>query len=274
MSEPLFHPNTAKALAQLRVRLPQSLLLSGPRGVGVTTAALWLGEEHINDVLYPTDAKGERTEGGTLSAETVRKLYGQTRTQTSTRRIIVIDSADRMSSAAAAAFLKLLEEPSPNTYFILTSHQPQRLLPTIRSRVQHVKIQPLQQDQTDSLIASLGVDNPTKKAQLAFIAPGLPAELSRLAGDETYFQARAGVMSDARDLLQADPYQKLLIVHKYRQDRTSCLRLIDAALAILRRSLSAKPQSGIVDQIEQLLKIQERIAANGNTALQLAMFVV
>jgi len=274
MNKPLFHPNTAKTLAQLRVRLPQSLLLSGPRGVGITTAALWLGEGHISDVLYPTDTKGERAESGTLSVETIRKLYGQTRTQTSTRRIIIIDSADRMSPGAAAAFLKLLEEPSPNTYFILTSHQPQRLLPTIRSRVQHVKIQPLQQDQMDLLIVSLDIDNPTKKAQLAFIAPGLPAELSRLASDEAYFQARAGVMGDARDLLQADPYQKLLIVHKYRQDRTGCLRLIDAALAILRRSLSAKPQSGIVDQIEQLLRIQERIAANGNAALQLATFVV
>ena len=274
MNEPIFHPATAKVLANLTRNLPQSLLLSGPRGVGLTTAAHWLIGAHVIDQLIPHDSKGQPTDNGTIGVEMIRRLYEQTRSQTSTKRSIIIKNADRMSSGASAAFLKLLEEPTPQTHFILTSHQPQLLLPTIRSRVQHTAIQPLSSTQTDQFIASLGVTDPTKKAQLTFIASGLPAELSRLVSDDTYFQTNAMTMSDARDFLQADPYKKLLIVQRYRQDRSHAVQLVDAALSILHRSLSTKPQHGIVQQIERLLEVRERLAANGNAMLQLTHFVI
>ena len=50
------------------------------------------------------------------------------------RRAIIIDSADDMERPAANALLKSLEEPPTGTVFLLVSHAPGRLLPTIRSR--------------------------------------------------------------------------------------------------------------------------------------------
>lgn len=50
------------------------------------------------------------------------------------RRVVIVDSADEMNTAAANALLKLLEEPPANAVLLLISHQPSRLLPTIRSR--------------------------------------------------------------------------------------------------------------------------------------------
>jgi DNA polymerase III subunit delta' len=47
------------------------------------------------------------------------------------RRVIIIDSVDDMERGAANALLKSLEEPPKNTIFLLVSHQPGRLLPTI-----------------------------------------------------------------------------------------------------------------------------------------------
>lgn len=49
-------------------------------------------------------------------------------------RIILVHPAEAMNVHAANALLKTLEEPPPGTLFILVSHQPQRLLPTVRSR--------------------------------------------------------------------------------------------------------------------------------------------
>ncbi|WP_116473120.1 DNA polymerase III subunit delta' [Zobellella maritima] len=51
-------------------------------------------------------------------------------------KAVLIEHADNMTEAAANALLKTLEEPAGKTYLILTSHQPERLLPTIRSRCQ------------------------------------------------------------------------------------------------------------------------------------------
>ena len=51
-------------------------------------------------------------------------------------RLLVIEPAERMTRAASNALLKSLEEPPPNTVLFLISHQPGRLLATIRSRCQ------------------------------------------------------------------------------------------------------------------------------------------
>lgn len=53
-------------------------------------------------------------------------------------RIILVHPAEAMNVHAANALLKTLEEPPPGTLFILVSHQPQRLLPTVRSRCQKI----------------------------------------------------------------------------------------------------------------------------------------
>lgn len=49
-------------------------------------------------------------------------------------RVIVVDPVDALNTAAANSILKLLEEPPLNTYFILVSSHPRKLIPTLRSR--------------------------------------------------------------------------------------------------------------------------------------------
>ncbi len=61
----------------------------------------------------------------------------------SDRRAIIIDAADDMERSGANALLKSLEEPSQGTFFFLISHASDRLLPTIRSRCQMLRFEPL-----------------------------------------------------------------------------------------------------------------------------------
>lgn len=58
-------------------------------------------------------------------------------------RVAIIDAADEMNTSAANALLKLLEEPPADTLLLLVSHQPARLLPTIRSRCRTLRLAPL-----------------------------------------------------------------------------------------------------------------------------------
>ena len=56
------------------------------------------------------------------------------------RRIVIVDCAEDMNPSAANALLKILEEPPENAFLFLISHQPSRLLPTIRSRCRELRL--------------------------------------------------------------------------------------------------------------------------------------
>lgn len=55
------------------------------------------------------------------------------------KKIGIIDGSDQLSTGAANAFLKTLEEPPKSTTLILIAHDPQRILPTIKSRCQIIE---------------------------------------------------------------------------------------------------------------------------------------
>lgn len=61
-------------------------------------------------------------------------------------KIVIVDEAHRMSNGAQNAFLKTLEEPPPNSVIILITSNPDSLLPTIRSRCQLIKFNPLPEE--------------------------------------------------------------------------------------------------------------------------------
>lgn len=74
----------------------------------------------------------------TISIESMREFLGRLRQSPtlSARKVAIIDGAQDLSTAAANAFLKQLEEPTASTTMILVCHDQRRLLPTIQSRCQ------------------------------------------------------------------------------------------------------------------------------------------
>ena len=106
------------------------------------------------------------------------------------------------------------------------------------------------------------------------MADGLPAELIRLVHDDVYFESRASIVRDARDILQGTTYKKLLVAHNYKDNREDALILLVDACSILRRTISAKPHESLIAQIEAFLFAHQQIQANGNIRLCLARLVV
>lgn len=80
-----------------------------------------------------------------ISIDQIRQLQAAltTRPGLSNKRAIIIDAADDLERSGANALLKSLEEPPVGTYFLLVSHASDRLLPTIRSRCQLLRFEPL-----------------------------------------------------------------------------------------------------------------------------------
>ncbi len=189
-------------------RLPQSLLVHGPEGVGKRSLALWVARalqceapeagdvpceacrncrmaarlEHPDIHLHFPMPRPKRAASraklreaieaqrherlarlredlhARLDPDAVTGLYvaavenirdqASRRPSMARRSVFVIEDAERMvpqsaSPEAANAFLKLLEEPPPFAYIVLTSGRPDALLPTIRSRTVPLRVAPL-----------------------------------------------------------------------------------------------------------------------------------
>jgi DNA polymerase-3 subunit delta' len=90
-------------------------------------------------------------------------------------RAVIVDSADDLEASAANALLKMLEEPPANCIFLLVSHTPGRLLPTIRSRCRKLDFAPLDNDAMTSVLAEqLPSANSVERERLIASAEGSP----------------------------------------------------------------------------------------------------
>lgn len=92
-------------------------------------------------------------------------------------RVIIVDAVDDLESDGANALLKTLEEPPARTLFLLVSHSPGRLLPTIRSRCRILRFQPIDRDVMVSWLHDLRpmLDMPEVRAIVA-ASGGVPGK--------------------------------------------------------------------------------------------------
>lgn len=119
------------------------------------------------------------------------------------RRVVMIRPADAMNAPTANALLKLLEEPTPSTYFILITSAPMRLLPTIRSRCQRVTFHKPEQRLA---LEWLRANNTEEADGMLALAGGMPLAAADLA-DEEMLDYRRRFIADLGGRVTANPLQ-------------------------------------------------------------------
>lgn len=189
-------------------RLHHAWLISGPQGIGkalfarkaalrvlaqgagaVARPGLDVPDDHPAAKLmaagsHPDFMALERLpkDNGTELARsiTVAQVRGLSRLFSTTSslspwRAVLIDSVDDLEPAGANALLKSLEEPPPHSLFLLVSHAPERLLPTIRSRCRLLRLNRLGRSDMEKALATAIPDaTPREIAALAEAADGAP----------------------------------------------------------------------------------------------------
>ena len=105
---------------------------------------------------------------------TLQPLFA-TKPSMSPRRVVVIDAIDDLERGGANALLKNLEEPPAGTIFLLISHAPGRLLPTIRSRCRLLRFEALSDGEVATAIRTLQPDaDESEVAALVRASDGAP----------------------------------------------------------------------------------------------------
>jgi DNA polymerase-3 subunit delta' len=181
-------PNHGEAWRQWRdalggERMHHGWLLAGKAGLGkrdfaMAAARALVAEEGVPqpagdhpDIITltygPKDDKAERAAADgkpfdlarSIRIKQIRAMQKRlvTRPTLGSRRAIIIDPADDMEKAAANALLKSLEEPPAGTFFLLVTHRPARLLPTIRSRCRTLRFPVLTDSQLGTMLHEAGL---------------------------------------------------------------------------------------------------------------------
>ncbi len=274
MTELVVEPSVEAVLNGYVESKPQALLITGLEGVGLATIAKWLADKWGETVDVVTPMAKTKTAVPTVSVERIRSLYDTTRTKSTKELVAIIDDADFMSEAAQNALLKLLEEPGGSLHFIVTSHAPEALLPTILSRMQRLHIAPVDTIHSSRFIKQLGIRDEATLRQLLYVADGRPALLHRLARNPAALNDAARRVRLARDYIAGNSYERLVIAQNLGNNRSEALQLVSAIIHMLRTSLEAQPDDSTIQRIERLLDVQESLLRNGNVRLQIATTVV
>ncbi|XHC11929.1 DNA polymerase III subunit delta' [Labrenzia sp. ac12] len=220
------HTKTEQALleAYRSERLHHAWILGGPKGIGKATLAFRFarfvianpdrfgqqvaaardlavardhpvsrqlkagGHPNILHLRRPWDEKSKRFKAD-LPVDEVRRTVSFFGTTASAKawRICIVDAADDMNISSANALLKILEEPPQRCLFLVLSHAPGRLLPTIRSRCRRLDLDPLSEQEVGQGLQDLSggsVASADDLRELAQTADGsLRSAITLLSGD-------------------------------------------------------------------------------------------
>ena len=186
----LSHPDPASA--------PETI--GDPDPASAVSRQISAGASHnLLHLSRPVDDKTGKVKSAITVDEVRRagKFFSQT-SGTGNWRIVVIDPADDLNRSAANAILKILEEPPKRALFLVLSHAPGRLLPTIRSRCLPLKLAPLPDDALRMALENLGVPA-GQGSELLSAAKGSVSEALKLlnyGGGDIIEAYRQGLSAD------------------------------------------------------------------------------
>jgi len=211
----------------------------------------------------------ERTPGDSgkmrtvITVEQVRRLatfFGSTAGEGGWR-VCIVDSADELKYPEGSnALLKMLEEPPPRSLFLLVSHAPGRLLPTIRSRCRRLALRPLGQgDVVRAASTALGADaDDSAVAAAAAAARGSVSQAIALAGGPML-----ALRKKVAELLSALPSTDPRALHALGDelDRDRDRGLLDVFVGAVRDWLSGRlnTEVGNLTRLARTADLWERL---------------
>jgi DNA polymerase-3 subunit delta' len=211
--------------------------------------------------------KAER-EGGIIKVDQIRELRHRLSLAPyeSNYRIAILQRFEEANESASNALLKTLEEPAPQVVLMLTSESVERLLATISSRCEVIRLKPVPIDVIkESLQARLGVSD-DHAGLLAHLSGGRPGYAIRLHENPEQLERRNMWLNEHYELLSSGRLTRFAYAYAISNDREKLRDLLHVLLSvwrdILHRAAGAKtplfnPDRAIeIDQLASSLGLE------------------
>lgn len=284
----VLHTSTKEQLTQLLTQPSHAVLITGADGIGKGTLAHYIASELLrvaSDKLtqYAYLQVITPDEKNTISIEAIRGLQSFLQLKTigneSIRRVVIIEHADRLTTEAQNAYLKLLEEPPADTVMLLTVARVRSLLPTIQSRAQTLHITTPPEAALRSWFAATANDD-TRLTQAYFLSGGLPGLMSALVGSDSEHPLLASI-SQAKDLLQMPLFERLAAVDALSKQKDTAKNIVAALLRIAQAGINQAAGKQDTARIKQWHKVRkaalqalQELERSANAKLVLTHFVL
>jgi DNA polymerase III subunit gamma/tau len=234
------HVATALRNAVKSGRIAHAYLFSGPRGTGKTSTARILAKalnctamidgepcctcgscteikKGISLDVYELDAASNN------GVDAMRELVSRAALGSPGRwKVYIIDEVHMLSTAASNALLKTLEEPPNHVIFVLATTDPQKILPTIRSRTQHFEFHLISNRNLKELL-----DQVNQTAELGLQPNDLEVVLRKAKGSARDALSALDLISVAGSVLDDEPQIELLITAVAEQDSKQVLVVLE-----------------------------------------------
>jgi DNA polymerase III subunit delta' len=209
----------ARLVRTLQDGRAHAFLITGPDGSGKSTLARTFAQFALCDAPTDRGACGrcnpcvlfgagtnpdyrlleilKREKEKNLKVERVRRELSadvDMRPQFSRRKVYVVE-ADDLNEQGQNALLKTLEEPPPSVVIVLVARTAASLLPTVLSRVCHVRLHPSTETEMRAILAAAGVTGDERVSFLSRYAQGIPGVALSLAHSEDFIRLREGVFA-------------------------------------------------------------------------------
>lgn len=253
----------------LKNNTPPFMIFNGPSGIGKKTLALALAQAlncegsqfccgvcpscirihgQQSESLYYIQPDSQQ-----IKIDSIRELRNKLQyKQYSKAFVVIIDQAEKLNPQSSNALLKTLEEPNPQTYFILVCGNKNALLETIRSRAQMIHFSPLKIEELKQICdapewvlqSAMGrmnfVENLRKPEEMEFRRDVLQLFFS--AGKVKKYQAFAEIKN-----LSKDKSQCLMLIRYWQTVLRDCLYLSYGSHEIIN--------ADFIDQIQDFSQI-------------------
>jgi len=277
----VLHPATQDAVEQFLVKPGHALLIEGPSGAGKSTLAAYIATQLLDiepEALnhYPFFQLVTTTEK-TISIDVIRDVQRFMRlktlgTERAIRRILIVQDAQYLTVEAQNAFLKLLEEPPADTIIIMTTVNQSALLPTIRSRAQHLRVNVPSQASLVSWYGQQGIKK-TEIDKAYYMSEGHVGLMSALLiGDEAH--PLVAQIQIAKKLLSLTAFERLTMVDQLTKQRIETEQLLQALQLICHAGLIVATEQGQLavtkrwhNSLRKLTGAEQSYQANPNLKL-------
>lgn len=236
-----------------------------PRGYGFEFALKKIDfPKEIQVIKFkPTIHSTQKTES--INVEDIEILQEKVKVKSVKKRCFVFVNAEKMNEAAQNKFLKIFEEPTKNTSFLLLTENKNAFEKTILSRAQILRIPPI------STIESLNMFKKTKlddqdRQKILFLADGLPGEIEKLSNSKKYFNEQIENAEIAKRWFMGSRFDKILIIKILKSDRDKTLKVLEILLKITSQTFAQSPKENAL-KAKEILNAFDRISKNGNISL-------